>query len=113
LYVIFKRVLPLKKMEMYQKKFSEHSEFILVVLFRLALPSEVTGLVLGSLRYNFLKYLAATIISEIPFALVVVYSSGAFIFNDFWGLLLWVVLGTTCFFAVATIFRKKIRGNSD
>lgn len=111
LYVLFKRVLSLKKVEMYQKKFSEHSEFILVVLFRLALPSEITGLVLGSLRYNFLKYLAATIISEIPFAIVLVYSSGALIFSNFWSLLLWIVLGSTCFFIVAMIFRKKIRGN--
>lgn len=111
LYILFKRFLPLKKMELYQKKFSEHSEFILVVLFRLALPSEITGLVLGSLRYNFLKYLAATIISEIPFAVVLVYGSEAFIFNDFWGLLLWVILGSACFFLAAAIFRKKIRGN--
>ncbi len=113
LHVLFRRILPLKKMEIYQKKFSEHSEFILVVLFRLALPSEVTGLVLGSLRYNFTKYLAATIISEIPFALVVVYSSGALIFSDFLGLFLWIAIGVTCFFATAAIFRKKIHESSN
>lgn len=108
LYVLFKKALFLKKVEMYQKKFSEHSEFILVVLFRLALPSEITGLVLGSLRYNFFKYLMATIISEIPFAVVLVYGSEALILSDFWGLFWWVVFGGFCFFFVASIFRTKI-----
>lgn len=109
LYVIFKQTVVLKKIEAYQQKISEHSEFILVVLFRLALPSEITGLVLGSLRYNFPKYVLATFISEIPFAIVAVYASGALVFSDLKGLFLWVVLGGVGFFIVAKIFAKRIK----
>lgn len=109
LYLIFKRSAFLKKIEAYQQKLSEHSEFILVVLFRLALPSEITGLVLGGLRYNFFKYVLATLISEIPFAIVAVYASDALVFNDLKGLLLWIVLGGVGFFIVAKIFTKRIK----
>lgn len=109
LYLIFKRSVFLKKVEAYQQKLSENSEFILVVLFRLALPSEITGLVLGGLRYNFTKYLLATLISEIPFAIVAVYASGALIFSDIKGLLLWGALGVVGFFIVAKIFTKRIK----
>ncbi len=109
LYTIFKRSVFLKKVVAYQQKLSENSEFILVVLFRLALPSEITGLVLGGLRYNFTKYLLATFISEIPFAIVAVYASGALIFSDIKGLLLWVAFGGVGFFIVAKIFTKRIK----
>ena len=109
LYIIFRRLLPIGKIESYREKLSEHSEFILVVLFRLALPAEVTGLVLGSLRYDFLKYLAATVISEIPFAAVAVYAGGALALNDPWRLALWIAIGGAIFAGAATIFARKIR----
>ncbi len=109
LYIIFRRLLPIGKIESYREKLSEHSEFILVVLFRLALPAEVTGLVLGSLRYDFLKYLAATVISEIPFAAVAVYAGGALALNDPWRLALWIAIGGAIFAGAAAIFARKIR----
>ena len=109
MYIIFRRLLPIGKIESYREKLSEHSEFILVVLFRLALPAEVTGLVLGSLRYDFLKYLAATVISEIPFAAVAVYAGGALALNDPWRLALWIAIGGAIFAGAAAIFARKIR----
>lgn len=109
LYIIFRRILPIGKIEDYRKKLSEHSEFILVVLFRLALPAEVTGLVLGSLRYDFVKYLAATFLTEIPFAVVAVYAGGAFALNDPWSLALWIAVGSAMFAGAAALFAKKLR----
>lgn len=111
LHVLFHRLLPIRKIEAYQQKLSERSEFILVALFRLALPAEVTGLVLGSLRYDFLKYLAATLISEIPFALVTVYAGGAFALNDPWRLALWIAVGSALFATAAALFARRMRAN--
>lgn len=109
LYFIFRRLLPMGKIESYRQKLSEDSEFMLVVLFRLALPAEVTGLVLGSLRYNFIKYLAATFIADIPFAIVAVYAGGAFALNDPLQLAIWIAIGSAMFVVAAVIFTKMVR----
>ena len=109
LHFIFRRLLPIGKIESYRKKLSEHSQFILVVLFRLALPAEVTGLVLGSLRYNFIKYMLASVISEVPFAVVSVYAGDSFAFSDPWWLAMWIAIGSTIFVSAAFIFAKIIK----
>lgn len=50
-----------------------------VLLFQLALPSEILGYVLGVLRYRFSYYMGVLVISEIPFALAVVYLGASFL----------------------------------
>lgn len=50
-----------------------------VLVFQLALPSEILGYVLGILRYRFAYYIAVLAISEIPFALAVVYLGESFL----------------------------------
>lgn len=72
---IIKRFIPLEKVEYYKERISARSRFWLVLLFRLAIPSEAASYTLGIIRYNFWKYLAVTILTEIIFALFVVYSS--------------------------------------
>lgn len=51
-----------------------HREFSVVLLFRLAMPAEIPGYVLGMLRYPFAKYLLATALAELPMALGTVYA---------------------------------------
>lgn len=72
---IIKRFIPLEKVEYYKERISARSQFWLVLLFRLAIPSEAASYTLGIIRYNFWKYFAVTILTEIVFALFVVYSS--------------------------------------
>ncbi len=67
------------RVKYYQNKISRRAEFWLVFLFRLTIPAEVPGYVLGAIRYNFLKYFAATFLSESVFALVTIYGSKAII----------------------------------
>lgn len=50
-----------------------------VLVLQLALPSEILGYVLGILRYRFAAYLGVLAISEIPFALAVVYLGASFL----------------------------------
>lgn len=78
-YPFLKSLPAFKKINYYREKISDRAEFGLVLLFRFALPSEVTGYALGIMRYNFLKYLVATFIAELPFALIAVYAGGAFL----------------------------------
>ncbi|MFA4817174.1 MAG: VTT domain-containing protein [Parcubacteria group bacterium] len=72
---IIKRFIPLEKVDYYRERISANSQFWLVFLFRLAIPSEAASYTLGIIRYDFWKYFAVTILTEIVFALFVVYSS--------------------------------------
>lgn len=71
---IIKRFITLEKVEYYKERISANSQFWLVLLFRLAIPSEAASYTLGIIRYHFWKYLIITILTEIVFALFVVYS---------------------------------------
>ena len=80
---IIRRFFNLDKAEYYKKKLSEKSQFWLVVLFRLAIPSEITGFTLGVLRYHLGKYLFAVFLTEIPFAFISVYLGNYFLEGSF------------------------------
>lgn len=71
---VIKRFIPLEKVDYYKERISVNSQFWLVLLFRLAIPSEAASYTLGIIRYHFWKYLLVTILTEIVFALFVVYS---------------------------------------
>jgi uncharacterized membrane protein YdjX (TVP38/TMEM64 family) len=51
----------------------------LVLLFQLALPSEIPGYVLGLTRYRFRKYLLALAIAELPYTVLTIYLGASFI----------------------------------
>jgi uncharacterized membrane protein YdjX (TVP38/TMEM64 family) len=50
-----------------------------VLLFQLAMPSEILGYVLGLVRYSFPAYMAVLALTEIPYALAVVYLGESFL----------------------------------
>jgi uncharacterized membrane protein YdjX (TVP38/TMEM64 family) len=50
-----------------------------VLLFQLAMPSEILGYVLGLVRYSFRTYMAVLAVTEIPYALAVVYLGESFV----------------------------------
>lgn len=50
-----------------------------VLLFQLAMPSEILGYVLGLVRYSFRTYMAVLAVTEIPYALAVVYLGESFL----------------------------------
>lgn len=71
-----------EKIEYYRNKLTNHTDFWLVLIFRLALPSEIPGYLLGIIRYHFGKYILATFLSELLFVVITVYASEAFIARD-------------------------------
>ncbi|HUX34890.1 MAG TPA: VTT domain-containing protein [Gemmatimonadaceae bacterium] len=66
-------------LERYQRRVSAHAPFRLVLLFQLALPSEVPGYLLGIARYSPAKFAAALALAELPFAVGTVYLSESFL----------------------------------
>ncbi len=67
------RLASASTVERYERRLSRHSSFGLVLLFQLALPSEIPGYVLGLARYPFGRYLAAVALGELPYAVGTVY----------------------------------------
>lgn len=63
----------------FEQRISNHAPFTLVLLFQLALPSELPGYLLGLVRYRFLKYLLALSIGELPYAVGTVYLGVSFV----------------------------------
>lgn len=76
---VAKAIGPGPAMERYEGLITSRASFGLVLLFQLAVPSEIPGYLLGLLRYPFGKYLAALALAELPFALATVYISSGFI----------------------------------
>ena len=66
----------------FEKQLGRHAKFIHILLFQAALPSEVPGYVLGTLRYRFLLFLLALAIVELPYALGTVYLGTKFLERD-------------------------------
>jgi uncharacterized membrane protein YdjX (TVP38/TMEM64 family) len=71
---IIRHFISFGKVDYYKIRLSPKSQFWLVFLFRLAIPSEIAGYTLGIIRYDFWKYLLVTLLTELPFAIFVVYS---------------------------------------
>ncbi|MBU1159949.1 VTT domain-containing protein, partial [Patescibacteria group bacterium] len=95
---IIARFVSLEKVEYYKQKISARSQFFLVLLFRLAIPSEVAGYTLGIVQYNFSKYVIATFLAELPYAFFVVYLSAVLVSGRISLFIGVVILGIILFF---------------
>lgn len=63
----------------WEERLSHRTPFGVILLFQLAVPSEVPGYVLGFLRYPLSRYLAALALGELPFAAGTVYLGASFL----------------------------------
>lgn len=65
---VLRWVAPGRSFDQYERQFHHRVSFGFVLLFQLALPSEIPGLVLGLARYPLRRYLMALAIAELPYA---------------------------------------------
>ncbi len=63
----------------YERRISRDTPFRLVLLFQLAVPSELPGYVLGLARYGLRRYLLILAIAELPYAVGTVYLGASFL----------------------------------
>ena len=78
---------PGKSIEQYQERIREKASFGFILLFQLALPSEIPGVVLGLARFPVERYLLALAIAELPYAIGTTLLGASFVSRRF-GLLL-------------------------
>lgn len=76
---VVRALLPASLLATYEDRISRHTPFGIVLLFQLALPSEVPGYLLGLVRYRFGRYLVSLMLSEIPYAVGTVYLGSSFL----------------------------------
>jgi uncharacterized membrane protein YdjX (TVP38/TMEM64 family) len=77
----------------YEERISQHSSFGLVLLFQLAVPSEIPGYVLGLARYGLRRYLRVLAVAELPYAVGTVYLGSSLLAQRSFVLLALGVLG--------------------
>lgn len=106
---LFRKIFSFKKINYYQEKLSPQTQFWIVLIFRLGAPTEITGYALGIIRYHFKKYILAVILSEIPFALLSVYSSSALFGGRIISFSILIVMTVTLVISTSLIFRKYIK----
>lgn len=112
-YSVVKSLIPFDKLNDYLKRFSPKSEFLLVLLFRMSMPAELPGYVLGIVRYNFWKYFIATFIAEFPFAILTVYGGDAFMRKDAIVLIGVVIIGVAIVLTMLYLFRQRMRSRNN
>jgi len=98
-----------EKLAGWERELSERPRFIHVLLFQAAVPSEIPGYVLGILRYRFALYLAALVITELPYAIAAVYLGESFLNGES---ALFILLGVVVILSgvfLFYIFRKLVR----
>ena len=76
---VVKALGPGPAFERYENRISRHASFGLVLLFQLAMPSEVPGYLLGLAGYSFWKYIAALALAELPYAVATIYLGASFL----------------------------------
>jgi len=76
---VVERLVSPRLLSRYQSLADRKGTFGWILLFQLAVPSELPGYLFGLARFRFRRYLAALALAEIPYAIATVYGSSAFL----------------------------------
>lgn len=76
---VVESMLSSENLARYEDRISKRASFGFVLLFQMALPSEVPGYLLGLARYPFWKYLVSLMLAELPYAVGTVYLGESFL----------------------------------
>jgi uncharacterized membrane protein YdjX (TVP38/TMEM64 family) len=76
---VVKRLVPAAPFRRYETFFRTQAHWRTILLFRVALQSELPSYVLGVLRYSFTRYFPMIVLAELPYVLLVVYLGDAFL----------------------------------
>jgi hypothetical protein len=92
----------------YERQISARATFPSILLFQIAVPSEIPGCILGALRYPFGKYLGARALAEVPFAIGAVYLGDTFVRRQYAGLTIVAIIGIGLSALALYLLHKRI-----
>jgi uncharacterized membrane protein YdjX (TVP38/TMEM64 family) len=81
------------RVKYYEDRLTAHAPFWMILLLQLAIPSEIPGYVLGSVKYRFSAYFLALALAEFPFAIGAVFLSSGFLGRHYWMMLVVGIAG--------------------
>ena len=91
----------------HQHLLEKRPRFATVLLFQLALPSEIPGYLLGLARYPLTRYLGALMLAELPYAVGTVLLGVGFVQRDTATLVAVCMVGAVALVVLARIVRSK------
>lgn len=103
------RFVSFKKLDHYIKLIPKKFEFPLLLLFRISTPVEIPGYALGLTKVSFFKYILATAIAEIPFAIFSIYGSEAFLEKKFFLVILWITATVLLLLTAFYLFYRRVK----
>ena len=99
---------PGKSIARYQERIREKASFGFILLFQLALPSEIPGLVLGLAHFPIERYLLALAIAELPYAIGTTLLGASFVSRRFGLLLSLGALAIIMAVVLGRAFRRRL-----
>lgn len=91
----------------YRHLLEKQPAFTSVLLFQLAVPSEIPGYVLGLSRYPLLRYVVALMLAELPYAVGTVLLGVGFVQRNTATLLAVCLIGAVALAVIAQAMRKR------
>ena len=110
---VMRWLAPGKSIAGYQSRIREHASFGFILLFQLALPSEIPGLVLGMARFPLERYLLALALAEMPYAILTTLLGASFVERRFGLLLSLGALTAVTAVVLGRAFRRRLDRTSD
>lgn len=92
-----------ERLDYFETRLRAQAGFPIILVFQLAVPSEIPGYVLGSMRYRFGVYLLALALAEVPYAFGSVFLAGSFLRREY---VVLMVLGLALIALVAWAFHR-------
>ena len=106
---------PPESIERYERLLRRHTGFTEILLFQMALPSELVGYGLGLARCPLSRYLAALAVAQLPYAAGTVLISVGFVERDFRTMIAVTAVGLIAMLVLARVVQQRIaqqRGNA-
>lgn len=103
---ILRWLVPERALLRYERLLQRQPRFSTVLLFQLALPSEIPGYVMGLVRYPASRYLAALAIAELPYAVGTVMLGVGFVERDTTTLIAVSVVGIAMLIVLARTLHR-------
>jgi uncharacterized membrane protein YdjX (TVP38/TMEM64 family) len=94
----------------YERRFSSRTALPLVVLLQLAMPSEVPGYLLGSVRYSFSRYMLVLALAELPYGIGAVYLGDGLARGEAWRVALVALTGAVVSMSALVLFHRRVAG---
>lgn len=109
-----RRLVGTTRVKYFEEQITARASFLVVLLFQVALQSEIPAYVMGMARYPLLRYLLALSVAELPFAVGAVLLGSGFLNRQYW-LMIGVGLAGigVVALAVGALHRRLSNGRED